>query len=187
MQERDIYKDLGLDLPRAWAVFESATVETLAGNIDDAEAELRWSCELLERKEEKAVYPTILALLADVRYMRDDIDEAAILVGRAEELAVEDDLLTQIKCRAVKAKVAAARGSMEEALSLARQASEIAERTEYLDWRANTWMDLAAVAQQDGRVDVARQAMQAAIDLYDRKEMPFLSRKAAEQLAALVG
>lgn len=183
--QRRIYEDLGLDLARAWAIFETATVDSLAGDLDSAERELRWSCDLLQKKEEKAVYPTVLALLADIRCSQDDLDEAETLIAMATGFAVEDDFLTQIKCRSVKGKIASGRGKDEEALELARAAVAIAERTEYLDWRANAWVDLAEIAARHEHVDEARAALVRAIDLYDQKEMTYPSRKASERLGAL--
>ena len=184
-KQEAIYDDLGLDLARAWGVFETAAVELLADDLEAAEVALRRACAILESKEEKAVLPTLLGMLADVRCSRGDLEDAEQLLAKATSIAVEDDLLTQIKCRTVTARVNARRGAEAEAFALAQEAIALAEATEYLDWRAGAWMDLAEIAETFGRRDDVKNALVNAIDLFERKEMTLPARKATERLAEL--
>ena len=170
-QQRRIYDELGLDLARAWGAFEVANVELMAGSLDAAETELRWSCEALRKREEKAVFPTVAAVLADVRCSQGDVTEAADLIAQANEVAVEDDLLTQIKCRSVTARIKARENQCDEALTIAREATTIAEETEYLDWRARAWVDLAEIADSCGSPSEANEGRRRALDLYEKKGM----------------
>ena len=184
-REIEIYQDLGLEVVRAWSVFEHMTVETLAGTPIAAEAELTRTCEVLRRRGETAVLPTILGMMADVRVHQGSLEEAEVLIDEALRSASQDDLLTIVKCRAVLAKVRAAQGREDEALALARQATEASDATEWLDWRALTWIDRASVAQAFGRDEEARDALATASQLFSQKGMDHSAANAAELVTNL--
>jgi tetratricopeptide (TPR) repeat protein len=69
-----------------------------------------------------------------------------------------------------EAMVAAHRGELGEAESLARRAVEIADRTpEWLNWRAEIWLAFAEVQRAAGRTAEADTAVATALELYEQK------------------
>jgi tetratricopeptide (TPR) repeat protein len=70
---------------------------------------------------------------------------------------------------AARARVAAHRGELDEALTLAHHAVELADRTDSLNWRARVWLALAEVLQACGRTEEADAAIKTAIGLYEQK------------------
>ena len=179
-EEKAIYRRLGLDVPRAWSVFEAVEVERAAGNMEGVEAELREAAAILRAKREHLVLSTVIALLADVCFERDKVLEARSLVDEADRLGADDDLLTQLKCLIVRAKLTAQEGRTEEAIDLARAGVEKVSETEYLDWHADALVDLATIYELAGDLESARDALQRALDLYAQKGMTvFLERTEA--------
>ncbi|HWC14592.1 MAG TPA: adenylate/guanylate cyclase domain-containing protein [Actinomycetota bacterium] len=185
-RQRAIHMEMGLEMARAWSVFEATKVEMLAGDLAAAEAELRWSCETLRSKNEKAVLPTVLAVLADVRCTRGDIAEAERLVDHALQITVDDDVLTQAVCRTVLARVRTCQGRYEEGLGLINDAIRHIEPTEFLDWRANTWMDAAHIYRTTGNRDRAADAVERAIKYYEQKGMDLPAQRAKQWLSTPV-
>lgn len=184
-RQKAMYDKLGMDVLKAWSVFESCTVEFAAGDLEAAESELRAAKDTLEAREEHVVLPTVLALLADVVLAHEAWDEAADLVKRAEEMAAHDDVITHIKCRSVKAKLAIHRGAFDEATELARDAVALAAETEYLDWCANALLDLAHVLSSAGDTKGASEALRDAKKLFDRKGMTIASQRVEHELVSL--
>jgi predicted ATPase/class 3 adenylate cyclase len=164
-----IYEELKLEILQAWTVFETSAINVLQGNLDEAHRQLRRACDICDRKEERAVFPTILGLLADVTFELGNFEEALALTLRAEQLGAHDDYLTQIKWRTARAKVLSSSGECESAVHLARDAVALAAQTEYTDWHANATTDLARVLGACGRPAEAQAALDDAVALYEAK------------------
>jgi len=102
-------------------------------------------------------------------------DEAERQVDRSRELAAADDWATQVAWRCTKARILSSRGEHGEAV-------ESAERTDYLDFTAETHRTRGTVLAAAGRADEARAAFDRAIELYDRKgAVPAAERVRAER------
>jgi tetratricopeptide (TPR) repeat protein len=109
-------------------------------------------------------------------------DEAERQVDRSRELAAADDWATQVAWRCTKARILSSRGEHGEALRLIDEAVESAERTDYLDFTAETHRTRGTVLAAAGRADEARAAFDRAIELYDRKgAVPAAERVRAER------
>jgi hypothetical protein len=87
----------------------------LAGDLPAAELELRRGVELLEGMGERAYLSTLGAMLADVLELVDKDDEAGRFARVSEEASDPDDIDSQARWRAVKAKLLAKRGRLEVA------------------------------------------------------------------------
>src|SRR5262249_12254213 len=98
-----------------------------------------------------------------------DLDEADRWCRTSEDAAAEDDLAAQIEWRAVRGKVMARRGAAEEAVALAREAVEIAQRTDFVTIHGDACVDLAETLELVGRSDEADAALHRALDLFERK------------------
>ena len=76
----------------------------------------------------------------------------------------------RVMAAAAEALVLAQRGELEQAEALARTAVATAEtRTDNVWWRAFTNEDLATVLERAGRIDEAREALERALAIWERK------------------
>ena len=164
-----LYEALHLSFRRAARSLIPASIETLAGDYDAAERELRWGYETLEQMGEKSSRATIAAFLAEAVYKQGRDDEAERLTEVSEELAAADDLVPQVLWRSVRAKILARRGELEQAEELGREVVELAANTDFPDLKASTSLDLAEVLDAAGKTDEAMELVDRARKLYERK------------------
>jgi class 3 adenylate cyclase/tetratricopeptide (TPR) repeat protein len=150
---------------------EAGYVELLAGDAIAAERALRPACETLERMDNVGNLASIGPRLVDALFVQGRDDEALRLIDRwtPERLTVPEDADAQISWRRVRAKLLARRGEVQEAERLAREATSIAARTDFLDSQAQAVADLATVLRLAGRLEESAAALQEAIRLYQRK------------------
>jgi tetratricopeptide (TPR) repeat protein len=148
---------------------QEALVELLAGQPSEAEARLRRGYEALEAMGEKALLATTAAMLAQTLYIQQRYDEAADACAVSQELTADDDVSAKVGWRSVRAKLLARAGHSADALALASEAVELAERTDFLTIRAEAQLDLAEVLEAGGRPEEAHAARHAALDLYREK------------------
>ena len=84
----------------------------------------------------------------------------------------------------MRAKILARRGKLDEALPLARDAIAWVETTDSLQSIADVYADYAEVLRLAGRFSEAAEALEHALELYERKgHRPFAERTRAELTA----
>jgi class 3 adenylate cyclase/tetratricopeptide (TPR) repeat protein len=166
---RKQYEELGLNFRRAARSAIAAAIETLAGDDEAAERELRWAYETLERMGETGARASIAAVLGETLYNEGRDDEAARFTEITEELAAADDLVPQALWRGVRAKVLARRGELDQAEDLAREAVALVENTDFPDLQAGTFLSLAEVLESAGKTEEAARLTDRARELYERK------------------
>jgi tetratricopeptide (TPR) repeat protein len=93
--------------------------------------------------------------------------------------------MPQMFWRQAQALVHAHRGEHAQAEHLAREAVEIGEHTDALEFQGHALYDLAQVLEAAGRPDEAIAAWRQALDRYQRKQVIPLARRTRERLAAL--
>jgi tetratricopeptide (TPR) repeat protein len=164
-----LYEALHLSFRRAARSYIPASIETLAGDYDGAERELRWGYETLEQMGEKSLRITIAAFLAEALYKQGRDDEAERVIEVIEELAAADDLVPQVLGRSVRAKILAKRGELEDAEELGREVVRLAENTDFPELKASTALDLAEVLDAADKTDEAQELVSRARELYERK------------------
>ena len=71
--------------------------------------------------------------------------------------------------RQVQARVDASRGEHGKTQKLAREAVTMVEKTDRLSWQGDTLCDLAEVLAAGGRTDEAAEALEEALERYERK------------------
>jgi DNA-binding SARP family transcriptional activator len=155
-----------------WATHREdvALVASLRGDHVRAEASFRASRRALEEAGATLVLSTELARLADTLYEQHRDEEAEDLTTVSEEMTTrEDDLLSQFLWRGVRSKVLARRGRIEEALPMAEEAVELAERTDALNEQGAMWLCRAEVLRLAGDRKAASGAVAQALDRYERK------------------
>ena len=79
------------------------------------------------------------------------------------------DRYSEIRRQAIRARVLATRGRLNEAEELARAAVTLAAQTDFLNLHGDALVDFAEVARLTGRSGQAISAVGEAITLYERK------------------
>jgi class 3 adenylate cyclase/tetratricopeptide (TPR) repeat protein len=133
-----------------------------------AETGLR-GCGILERAGEMGWLSTLAAQTAHALHQLGRDDEAWELAAKGEEAGAEDDVLTLMLVRQVRAKLLARRGDLAEAERLAREALSLSPGPECPVQHADALVDLAVVlAAAEKRAD-ALAALDEARSVYDLK------------------
>jgi class 3 adenylate cyclase/tetratricopeptide (TPR) repeat protein len=96
--------------------------------------------------------------------------EAERLAQRGRDLGDEHDNATQTLWRQAQALVHAHRGECAQAEHLAREAVDLADRTDVLDGQGDALCDLAEVLAAAGRTNEAAAALEQALARYERKK-----------------
>jgi predicted ATPase/class 3 adenylate cyclase len=146
-----------------------ALVAMLADDPAEAERCLRVDYENLTRMGEKGYLSTTAALLARAVEAQGRDEEAYELTEVAEHAGAADDFSTQVTWRGVRARLIVKGGATAEAERLAQEAVTLAEQTDRLNYHAGALADLAAVLRSAGRLGGELEALEAALELYERK------------------
>jgi class 3 adenylate cyclase/tetratricopeptide (TPR) repeat protein len=180
-------EELGLEFVLAGGIpAQAGYVELLAGDAAAAERELRPACEALERMGDWGHLATVAPMLADALSGQGRDDEALRMTERAERITRPDDVDAQVGWCRVRGKLLARRGDLEEAERLAREATTLAARTDHIDLRAQTVVDLAEVLRLAGRPEESAAAVQEAARLYEEKGNIAAAAALAARVAASV-
>ena len=156
---------------------------TLLGAIEMGEAEIalvmgdaelaleagRAGIEHLESAGEKGWLSTLLGVTAEALYRLGRDEEAWELTERAEAAGAEDDIMTLMLVRQVRAKVLARRGDHREAERLAREAITLSAGPEDPAHHGDALIDLGLVLAAVGKSDEAVEAFEEARAFYERK------------------
>jgi class 3 adenylate cyclase/tetratricopeptide (TPR) repeat protein len=161
-------------------------VELRAGEFAVAARILEDAWHGLEQAREQGFRSTVGALLAEALAQLGRVDEAIAITDESERLAADDDAATTIGVARARALVAAARGTREDAVELAAEAVRIADRTDYLEERADLHLILGRALVAAGRVDEAAGALREAVALADRKGSTVLAARAEALLEAVL-
>jgi class 3 adenylate cyclase/tetratricopeptide (TPR) repeat protein len=169
-QAKALAQELGLEVVLAIGVaWVAGYVELLAGDAPAAERELRPACEALEAMGNWGNLAYLAPTLADALFLQGRDEEALELTELGERITNAWDAQPQILWRRVRAKLLARRGQGEEAELLAREATALAARTDFLEERAEAVADLAEVLRFAGRSEESAAALEEAIGLHERK------------------
>jgi tetratricopeptide (TPR) repeat protein len=160
-------------------------VETLAGDANAAEVAARDTCALLEELGDTAFRSLAAGQLAASLYALGRFDESQAWTQSAEELSSTDDAVSQMLWRQIRAKLLARNGRHADAERLAREAVELSQATDMLNWQANALGDLAEVYVITGRLDDGRAQLEQAVALYEQKGNLVSGAKARSTLAEL--
>jgi class 3 adenylate cyclase/tetratricopeptide (TPR) repeat protein len=169
-QSREMLKDLGFYVHEVASAQFSGNIEMLAGEPLRAETELRRGYEGLLALGEKSFLSTTSAQLAEALYELGRLDEAIIFTDIAKKSIDDDeDVVTQILWRRVRALVLAQQGELSLAEALARSSVEIAARTQYVREHGAALMSLGKVLDLCNKRGAAKSARLKALRLYEEK------------------
>jgi ATP/maltotriose-dependent transcriptional regulator MalT len=140
-------------------------VEYLAGDPAARERLLREGYEQLSAMGERGFLSSIAADLADALVDLGRLDEAEAMCAVAEEAGAEDDMITQVRVRLVRGRLAAARGRLDEALASVADSLALADEGEFYDARTRSRLVFAPLLLDAGRIKEARARAQEVLDL----------------------
>ncbi len=166
---RTLLEEFGQSVSTAGLRMASAKAEFFAGRVREAEEELRLGYDELGQLGEKGYRSTLAGVLAVRLCAQGHHDEAEPYAQEARELAAVDDLTTQLYWRCAQAEVLASRGEIDEARRLVREAQDLLDTTDYVDDRGAALLTRAVVEREAGNPDGARDALECALSLFDKK------------------
>jgi predicted ATPase len=173
-----IYQELGLSVPAATSTMSFGLIETLGGQFENAERELREGYDMLSVMDEKGFLSTLAAQLASVLCALGRQQEAKDLTEMSADLAAADDVTSQAMWRMARAKVLMEEGSLDKAERLSREAKKLIERTDFLNLHAQVLLQLATVLRARGQHEESLENNLEAAELFERKGNIVSSRKA---------
>ncbi len=186
-EARGLAEDFGLTMLLAAGVDRSAgEIELLAGDPVAAERVLRPACATLERMGDWGHFTSVVVYLADALLLQGRGDEAAPMVEVGRRWAIDDDVDAQVGLHRVAARLAARAGDLEEAQGLADEAVARAGQTDFLHLAGDAYSDLAEVLELAGKKDEARDALEQALALYERKGNLVMTERTRARLERLV-
>jgi class 3 adenylate cyclase/tetratricopeptide (TPR) repeat protein len=165
----------------AGALQYAGLAESMLGEAARAETLLRRSLALAGQIGERGVGSTTATLLGRALVDLGELEDAERLASLGLEWASEDDLVTHVYARCVRALVLAARGDLETARSDALAAVDLSSTSDFINQRGDAFRDLAYVLQAAGDATEARHAAAKARACYLDKG----NVGAAERVAAL--
>jgi hypothetical protein len=147
-----------------------AFVDLLFGKAADASRELIVACGALEDVGEQTNYSSVAALLALALCAEAAYEEAEAFSKVSEAAARANDVLANVIWRSARARARAGLGDLETAESLARDAVEFAEQSDFLNVHGDALVALAEILERTGRSDgAAAAALRDAVGLYEEK------------------
>jgi tetratricopeptide (TPR) repeat protein len=185
LESRALLEDLGQVRRAADATVLWSSVELLAGDPEAAVDCLRHALRIARRTGDQGQRASFAALLAEALHASSRDDLSARAARFVAEHADEGDVVSQVKWRQVLASVLARHGAGDEAAQHAREAVQIAGRSDDLNTHAETLAVLAEVLGGNGRADEALSAATHARDLWRRKGNRAAERRFEPLLAGL--
>ncbi len=166
---KEILAELGLSVASASTSIEGSRIETLAGDVDAAEALLRADDAALAKFGERYVRSTVAGLLANALESLGKIEESEAYVALTLELADEADANSQVLARIARAKLDARQGLADAALGAASDALELADTTADIDFQGDVHADFGLILARLERMPEARAQYELALRCYERK------------------
>jgi class 3 adenylate cyclase/tetratricopeptide (TPR) repeat protein len=165
----DQLRERGLTTRVATAMQVGWHIEALAGDLVAAERAARQGVEQLEQLGGLGWLSTQACHLAEALYALGRFAESEQWAVRGLEVGGAGDVLTQLLALEVRSKLLARRGDFSGALTMAKQADELAGTTQAPLLKADAALALAEVLYLSGNIMGARGHAERAIEQYERK------------------
>jgi len=159
-------------------------IETLSGDLAGAERVALAGIEQLEHLGERAWLSTQECQLAETMYALGRFEDAERWATLGLEHGGTDDVLTQTMGLQLRAKLLARRGQSGAALSLAKQADQLARSTQAPLVHGDAALAMAEVLYLAGKLDESEAETRRAVDCYEQKGAPACVIHALELVAA---
>jgi tetratricopeptide (TPR) repeat protein len=183
-EARAAYAELGVTLTAVASARDEALIERYAGDPAAVERVLRPACDELREAGETGYLSTHVGEFADALYELGRYGEAEEACLESERLTQEGDIYSQVVWRRVRAKLLAQKGKGDEALRLAREAIEWAEK-DMPEPLGDAYRDLAEVERTAGHAGRAEEALERALATYERKGLVPMAERTRGELATL--
>jgi class 3 adenylate cyclase len=168
-RSRRRHDELGLTFSRAHWTMLSGMALLYIGDLEAAEAELRWGYQTLRDMGERPALSTVAAYLARALVAQGRYAEAEALTVESEEMAAAGDLASQVAWRGTRLPCRLAVGDTAGAEDLGRAALALAESTDDLELQGYAHAGLAAVLAAAGDSHGAAAETSAAAAAYRAK------------------
>ena len=166
---RALIEEFDFTLLKGLYACDVGLAEVITGDLECAERELRRGHDVLVEIGDTGVRSTVDGILGDVLCVGGREDEALDLADESRRIAAIDDLDSQPRWRAVRARVLGRRGQYDEALALLDEAAALVEPIDFLDLKGHVHDVLGEVLTRAGRLDDAAVAAERAIALHEQK------------------
>ena len=177
--------DAGLVLWHAATCLAVSFVEEQAGDFESAVRVHQDGFAKLAELGEHAFASTVAASIALPLLELGREDEAEQWLRTARELSPADDTATQVTADLGEGLLELRRGRLEQAERLARRGLELAETTDFWEFRGGANEALAEILKLQSRGDEARAALQTAVEVYEAKGATVAAERARGLLAQL--
>jgi class 3 adenylate cyclase/tetratricopeptide (TPR) repeat protein len=161
-------RELGYRLHLA-AAHPYLEVGLLLGRYAETERMAKDGSEQLREMGEHGYLATSLIYLAEAIVSQDRPDEAEETLKEAEKKSAEDDAVTVIGIRRVRAEILHRQGRLAEAERHAREAIAFGDPTDYLFEKGKSHQVLGEILVAQGERIEGLEQLRAALDLFERK------------------
>jgi tetratricopeptide (TPR) repeat protein len=180
-QSRVATESLGLRWQTGTHDLLAGFIEMLADEPVAAEVLLQRSIEMFTEMGDMWFLSILSIEQARALYEQGRDQDALALIERLDALPTDPSVSYQIRRAEVLGRLLARAGDDADAMALARQAVELAGRTDFLGFHADALCGLAEVHRLGGRLEEATEALGSAIRLYERKGNVVAARRARAQ------
>ncbi len=168
-----------------WVDWIPGEIAALGGDHESAVAYLQPFCNFLEKRQQRFYLSSVATMLGRELCRVGSYDEAERSVLLVRKLGVRQNTLAEAAWRQVQALVHASRGDHDEAEGLAHEAIAIMEQSDGLNYQGDAFCDLAEVLAVAGRTDEAAEALEQALERYERKKNLAMVAQVRPKLEAL--
>ena len=179
---RRLHEVLGVQLGITITMQRRAETLGDANRLDEAAAAFREVLEHLDELGMTSFRSTTMVTYGNILYRLGETEEAERLATEGEQLGAAEDYVNFAWGRALRARIAADRSNLGEAMTLAQESMENAYRTDFPMVHANSHEALAHVLAASGRSDDAQVEQQRALELWSQ----YGFRAQAERARALL-
>ena len=163
-------EELGLHEASAWMALMDAQAEMSAGNPAAAARATLDTQRITRAIGDRWFLSAALVDHAHALLAQSRDDDAAAAVEAIEAVPAPSDMEWLIKRHTARGTLAARRGEIEQGLTEARHAVELADSTDLIVFRADAYRILASVLLSAGRPREAREAAERSLELHEAKE-----------------
>jgi tetratricopeptide (TPR) repeat protein len=171
-EARELFEEAGVASALGRVMYRQSTVAWSRDDLDGAERYAREAIRTLAPLEDRGTLCEVQRRLAEVLLVRGKVDEAERYAAAALETVGLQDMSSRATTRTTLARIRAAQGRHDEAESLLREAIDVLDDTEYRQFQADSFRELAQLLRDRGRPDEA--------EVFERR----LEEREAERSAA---